>query len=120
MGNGGGQARMNLEVVADPGAVAQRAAAVVAAEARAAVAARGRFVFAVSGGQTPRVMLKALAAEDVPWQGVHLAPVDERVAPAGHPDRNLTLIRAILLEQAPPRPNQVHSIPVTAPDPHAA
>src|SRR5258708_18378074 len=116
MGNGGGQARMNLEVVADPGAVAQRAAAVIAAEARAAVAARGRFVFAVSGGQTPWDMLKALAAEDVPWQGVHLAQVDERVAPAGHADRNLTHIRASLLEQAPLRPDQAHPIPFDSPD----
>ncbi len=53
----------------------------------------GRFVLAVSGGQTPGPMLRALAGEDVPWQGVHIVQVDERVAPAGHPDRNLTLHR---------------------------
>jgi len=111
---------MNIEVLADVDAVGQRAAAVIAAEARAAVAARGRFIFAVSGGRTPWVMLKALAAENVPWQGVHLAQVDERVAPEGHADRNLTHIRASLLEHAPLRPEQVHAMPVEAPDLQAA
>ena len=63
----------------------ERAAAIIAAEARAAVAARGRFVVAVSGGHTPWLMLRALADEDVPWAGVHVVQVDERVAPAGTP-----------------------------------
>jgi 6-phosphogluconolactonase len=107
---------MNVEVLADADTVAQRAAAVIAAEARAAVAARGRFIFADSRGRTPWVMLRALVAEDVPWSGVHLAQVDERVAPAGHADRNLTHIRASLLEHVPLRPEQVHAMPVETPD----
>ena len=35
---------------------------------------------AVSGGQTPWQMLRLLASEDVPWEGVHVLQVDERVA----------------------------------------
>ncbi len=50
---------MKIEVLPDDNAVAQRAAAFIAAEARAAVAARGRFVMAVSGGRTPWQMLRA-------------------------------------------------------------
>ena len=65
------------------------------------MAARGRFVMAVSGGRTPWMMLRALPTQDVPWDKVHVFQVDERVAPAGHPDRNLTHLRASLLEQAP-------------------
>src|SRR5207244_4088692 len=72
---------MRFEILPDAEAVARRAAAVVAAEARSAVAARGKFVAAVSGGTTPWQMLRALAAEDVPWGGVYLLQVDERVAP---------------------------------------
>ncbi|BDG02340.1 6-phosphogluconolactonase [Anaeromyxobacter oryzae] len=87
---------MDIEVLPDAGAVARRAAALIAAEARAAVAARGGFVFAVSGGSTPWVMLRALAAEQVPWESVHLFQVDERVAPPGHDDRNLTHVRQSL------------------------
>lgn len=54
----------DLEVVSDPAAVAARGASYVAALARAAVAAGSRFSFAVSGGQTPWAMFRALAAQD--------------------------------------------------------
>jgi 6-phosphogluconolactonase len=111
---------MNLEVLADADAVACKGAAIIAAEARAAVAARGRFIVAISGGRTPWQMLRALAGEDVPWQGVHVVQVDERLAPAAHPDRNLTHLRENLLEHAPLHPEQIHAMPVEAPDLHAA
>jgi 6-phosphogluconolactonase len=106
---------MKIEVLADADAVARKGAALIAAEACAAVAARGRFVMAISGGHTPWLMLQALAGEEVPWESVHVVQVDERVAPAGHPDRNLTHIRESLLEHAPLRPEQVHAMPVEAP-----
>src|SRR6201989_3676498 len=80
---------MNLEVHNDAEAAAQAAAIFIAAKAREAIAARGKFIMAVSGGHTPWLMLRALADEDVPWEAVHLVQVDERVAPAGGPGRNL-------------------------------
>jgi len=107
---------MELEVLADADAVAARGAAVIAADARAAVAARGRFTLAVSGGRTPCVMLRLLAREDVPWAGVHLLQVDERVAPAGDVDRNLTHLGESLLDRVPLRPEQIHAMPVEFPD----
>ena len=107
---------MRIEVLADADAVARKAAARIAAEARQAVAARGRFVMAVSGGHTPWVMLRALAEEDVPWKNVHVFQVDERVAPEGHADRNLTHLRASLLEHAPLPAAQLHAMPVEIPD----
>jgi 6-phosphogluconolactonase len=107
---------MKIEVLADADAVAQRAAGFMAAEARAAVAARDRFIVAVSGGHTPWQMLRALAAEDVPWKGVHVVQVDERVAPAGDPDRNLTHLRESLLAHAPLSAEQVYAMPVDSPD----
>src|SRR5260370_29077966 len=61
-------------------------------------------------------MLRALAAEDIPGERVHVYQVDERVAPAGHPDRNLTHVRESLLQHAPARPEQVHDMPVEAAD----
>jgi 6-phosphogluconolactonase len=111
---------MEIKVLASAEAVAREGAAIIAAEARAAVAARGRFILAVSGGHTPWFMLRDLAGEDVPWNGVHVAQVDERVAPAGHPDRNLTHLRESLLEHAPMRPEQVYAMPVEASDLEAA
>jgi len=111
---------MEREVLIDAAAVARQAAALIAADAREAVAARGRFVVAVSGGHTPWIMLRALAGEDVPWDGVHLFQVDERVAPAGDADRNWTHLRESLLDHAPLRPDQAHAMPVEAPDLAAA
>jgi len=107
---------MKIEILPDADAVAQKAAELIATEARAAVKARGRFIVAVSGGHTPWLMLRALANEDVPWQSVNVIQVDERVAPAGDPDRNLTHLRESLLEHAPLRPEQIHAMPVEASD----
>jgi 6-phosphogluconolactonase len=111
---------VQIDVLPDAEAVARKAAGFVAAAAREAVSARGRFVFAVSGGHTPWVMLRALAGEDVPWAGVHVVQVDERAAPAGDPDRNLTHLRDSLLSHAPLPPGQVHAMPVEGPDLDAA
>jgi len=107
---------VRIEALADADAVARAGAAVTAEEARAAVAARGRFVMAVSGGNTPWKMLRALADQQLPWADVHIVQVDERVAPAGHPDRNLTHLRESLLAHCPLRPEQVHAMPVEATD----
>jgi 6-phosphogluconolactonase len=77
------------------------------------VAARDRFVVAVSGGRSPWVMLRALGARsDVPWPQVHVLQVDERVAPEGDADRNLTKLRASLLARIQPGQAQVHPMPV--------
>src|SRR6202008_1898027 len=103
---------MKIEIFADAQTVAEEAAKLIANDARSAVAERGRFVFAVSGGHTPWIMLKALAQEEVPWDKVHLAQIDERVAPAGDPDRNLTHLRESLLEHAPLPPEQIYAMPV--------
>ena len=111
---------MKFEVFKDADSVARAAAATIAADARAAIAARGRFTLAVSGGHTPWIMLRALAEEEIPWAGVHVYQVDERVAPAGHPDRNLTHLRESLLQHAPLRPEQIHAMPVEAGDLQAA
>jgi 6-phosphogluconolactonase len=111
---------VNIEVLADANAVASKAAAVIAAEARDAVVARGRFILAVSGGRTPWQMLRALAGEKVPWEQVQVVQVDERVAPPGDPDRNLTHLRESLLTRVPLRPEQLHAMPVEAPDLKAA
>ena len=111
---------MKLEVFDDADAVARAAAANIATEARAAIAARGRVTMAVSGGHTPWIMLRALASEDVPWAGLHVFQVDERVAPDGHPDRNLTHLRESFLEHVPLTPEQIHAMPVESHDLEAA
>jgi 6-phosphogluconolactonase len=103
---------MKLEVYSDADAVALEAAKLIAKAAQEAVATRGKFVMAVSGGKTPWIMLRDLAKQDVPWKGVHVVQVDERMAPDGDPDRNLTHLRESLLEHSPLRLEQIHAMPV--------
>jgi 6-phosphogluconolactonase len=107
---------VRIEIYPDDDAVARQAAAIIAATARAAATARGRFSMAVSGGRTPWLMLRALADDELPWQHVQVFQVDERVAPAGDPDRNLAHLRASLLDRVPLPADHIHAMPVEAAD----
>jgi 6-phosphogluconolactonase len=107
---------MTIQVLPDAKSVAQRAASIIAEEAWNAVTARGLFVMAVSGGHTPWLMLRELAAACVPWRSVHIVQVDERVAPSGHTDRNLTHLLESLLPHAPIPPEQIYAMPVESAD----
>lgn len=111
---------MEVEVFADDQSAARAAAKRIAAESIAAVAARGKFVMAVSGGHTPWIMLRMLAQEELPWEHLHVFQVDERIAPIGHADRNLTHLQESLLGKAPIRPEQIHAMAVEWPNLEAA
>jgi len=105
-----------IEILRDAAAVAERGAEHVAEQARAAVDDHGRFTFAVSGGHTPWAMFAHLAGK-LPWEKVTIYQVDERVAPDGDPDRNLTHLRASL---PPGGAADVRAMPVEAHDLEAA
>jgi 6-phosphogluconolactonase len=107
--------KMKIVVHSNAEEAAIAAAKFIAEQARSAVAARGRFVLALSAGHSPAPMLRALAEEDLPWEKVYFTQVDERVAPAGHPDRNLTT-QLKALGRAPLLPDHFHPMPVEAPD----
>lgn len=92
-----------LREFADDELLAQSAAAFVAVRARQAVANKGNFTFAVSGGKTPWAMFNELSANHMPWAHTVIYQVDERVAPEGDPDRNLTnLIASLVNAQSQP------------------
>ena len=61
-------------------------------------------------------MFADLAELTMPWASVELYQVDERIAPAGDPDRNLTHLRASLLSHAPIPEDQIHAMPVERED----
>jgi 6-phosphogluconolactonase len=108
---------LDVEVLPDADAVATAAAEVIAALVRDRVAAAGRCTIAVSGGRTPWAMLRAVAHDDVPWDRVATYQVDERVAPDGDPDRNLTHLLDALPAAAL---DGVHAMPVGDDDLEAA
>ena len=101
---------LEIEVLPDAAAVAERGADVVAAAAAAAVEERGAFTFAVSGGRTPWAMFAALAGR-LPWEKVTIFQVDERIAPDGDADRNLTQLERSL---PPGGAADVRALPVWA------
>jgi len=68
------------------------AAQLIAETAWAALTERDRCALALSGGRSPLPMFEALAMADLPWDRISVYQVDERVAPAGHADRNLTAL----------------------------
>lgn len=99
---------MTLDVSDDP---AGHAAAHILTNIRATLSPDRPFHLAVSGGQTPYPLFRALAAAGLDWSRVHVWQVDERVAPAGDSARNLTLLR-----QGLDVPAVFHRIPVEHPD----
>jgi 6-phosphogluconolactonase len=101
-----------LITLPDASALASDAARMVAEAARHAVADHALFTFAVSGGHTPWAMFAELTNEDVPWSSVQIFQVDERVAPEGDPDRNLTN----LLQSLSGAPAKITPMPVNDPD----
>ena len=111
-----GAIKLELHVYSDADTVARQAAAYIAKCAHQVVEQHGRFVLALSGGATPRAMLQQLARQEMPWAGLRVAQVDERVAPAGDADRNLTLLQENLLAQGQLLPQQIYPMPVETHD----
>src|ERR1700746_2018152 len=111
---------MRIQIQSDADAAATAGAKFIADQAREAVAARGRFVMAVSGGHVPWQMFRILANEAMPWKDVHVVQGDERGAPGGDQDRNLTHLRESLLSQVPLPSGQIHAMPVQENDLEAA
>jgi 6-phosphogluconolactonase len=107
---------LEVEVLPDPDAVAERGAQIVASAAAVAIAARDRFTFAVSGGRTPWAMFATLAGR-MPWEKVTIFQVDERIAPDGDLDRNLVQLQRSL---PPGGAADVRAMPVWADDLEAA
>lgn len=119
--SGGGRGRaLRLIRAADAESAATAAAHEIADACRHAVADRGRAVIAVSGGETPWRMLEHFRTLDLPWQLIHVAQVDERVAPRGDARRNLTHLERVLVTEGPLADDHVHAIPVELPGDDAA
>jgi 6-phosphogluconolactonase len=107
---------LEVEVLPDADAVAERGAQIVASAAALAVANGDGFTFAVSGGRTPWAMFAALYGR-MPWEKVTIFQVDERIAPEDDPDRNLTQLQRAL---PPGGAADVRPMPVWAEDLEAA
>ena len=108
---------MKEEIVADVEAAALRGAELIALAAVAAIEARGVFSLAVSGGHAPWRMFELLGTHELDWDAIEVFQVDERIAPEGDDDRNLTHLLASLPAAGAAR---VRPMPVDDPDLEAA
>jgi 6-phosphogluconolactonase len=112
-------------VLPSPAALADAAADRIVGSGRNAIRRRGRFVLALSGGSTPRLVYPLLASRPridlVDWSRVEFFWGDERGVPADDPDSNFGLARGLLLDHLPGvRLEAVHPMPADAADPDAA
>jgi 6-phosphogluconolactonase len=104
-------------VLADADAVARRGTELIGEAARDAVAQRHAFAMAASGGRDPWVMYGQLEDQEIAWDRTEIFQADERIAPAGSDERNLTHLIASLSIGAQ---GSIRPMPVTDDDPEAA
>lgn len=107
---------MKIEIFPQADQVAARAADYLEQEIREKLSHQKSFSLAISGGRTPWEMLNLLSKADLPWQRINLFQVDERVAPDGHPDRNLTQLFQAIAGTPMVTQLRIFPMPVTAED----
>ena len=78
--------------------IAQTACNIILQAAEKAIKEKRSFVFSLAGGNTPKQLYSLLKSSNAQWQYWHLIYGDERFLPAGHPDRNSTLIEKTWLK----------------------
>ena len=101
---------MKTEIFPSADQVAQGAAAYIEQLIRETLVRKKSFSMAISGGRTPWEMLKILSKASLPWMRVNLFQVDERVAPDGHADRNLTQLFQVI--EGSPLVNRLRIFPM--------
>ena len=103
-----------VRIFSTPAALAEDAAERFAALAQEAVEKRGRFAVALSGGGTPQLLFRQLAAEPfagrIPWGQTHVFWGDERCVPPDHPGSNYLSAREALLDHVPLPAGQVYRV----------
>jgi 6-phosphogluconolactonase len=98
-------------------ALSQAAAHFFIAACYEAIARHGKFVVALSGGNTPKRLYEILAtpafSKNVPWKKVYFFWSDERFVIHTSPDSNYNLARKALLDHIDIPPRNVFPVPVT-------
>jgi 6-phosphogluconolactonase len=109
-----------VRVYADPTEVARAAARFFVDYAWQSIARDGRFILALSGGSTPRMLFELLASAEfrgqVDWAKVHVFWSDERAVPPTHPDSNYGMARRELLLRVPVPEANVHRMEAEKPN----
>lgn len=81
----------------DIGALAEAVAGDIAFIIDSAIEAKGQALVAFPGGNTPSLILPALAALKVDWRKVTIIPTDDRLVPAGDPRSTVSVLARTFL-----------------------
>jgi 6-phosphogluconolactonase len=112
---------MQIEVLDDPAALAERVAdwLLELAEAK-----DGDFTLCLSGGSTPKTLYHRLAEppyrDGFPWARTHLYWGDERFVPHADPLSNYRMVREALLDHVPIPKGNIHPVPTEHTTPETA
>ncbi|MGQ0812216.1 MAG: 6-phosphogluconolactonase [Nitrospiraceae bacterium] len=91
-----------VRILNDVVELAQEAADLIVWLGEQAIAGRGRFVLALSGGTTPKILYATLAGPEfskrLDWSRVAFFFGDERCVPPDHPDSNFGMADATLFQ----------------------
>jgi len=97
-----------MEVVKDAGALAARAAQIIAERLKGA---HYPFRMVLSGGSTPKATYQLLGCKDLDWDCAELFFGDERFVPPDHKDSNYRMVRETLLATNLVHPRKLLAIP---------
>ncbi|AFY43688.1 6-phosphogluconolactonase [Nostoc sp. PCC 7107] len=106
-----------VEILSDQSALVARSLELILSKLETAIAQRGQFTIALSGGSTPKPLYEAIAAQDLPWDKIHVFWGDERYVPASHPDSNELMARRAWLDRVNIPAANIHAVPTLDADP---
>ena len=106
-----------VEVLPDLAALIERSLSIALAKIQTAIESRGLCTVALSGGSTPKPLYEAIAAQQLPWDKIHVFWGDERYVPPDHPDSNQLMARRAWLDSVDIPAQNVHPMPTDDADP---
>ena len=106
-----------VEVLPDLAALIERSLSITLAKIQTAIESRGLCTIALSGGSTPKPLYEAIAAQQLPWDKIHVFWGDERYVSPDHPDSNQLMARRAWLDSVDIPPQNIHPMPTDDADP---
>ena len=103
-----------LRIFKDSESLSRAAAEIMIEAARQAIAKRGRFLVALSGGNTPMSLYRLLAQEptrsQMDWSHIHVFWGDERCVPPDDPENSYGQAKQVFLDQVHIPAENVHRV----------
>jgi len=103
------------------GALAEKGADLFISLATSTIETKGRFIVALAGGTTPRLMHELLSENplrsQVDWNKVHIFLSDERFVLEEDPDSNFFSIKKTLLQKVSIPDSNIHKVPISLNNP---